>query len=188
MEDDDVDIDDKSGDDVDSDVDDNVDDEFIDDDNPKYGDDAAGLVDRPFGGLAPTGGMRPTRVRPTAQATERKRPFEEKASSAQGVRGADARARNRLASGGGATDKKPQGKTGQSVSSANFFVTDKRQSEKEADRAHGVKVAAGTQQEAGRVHGVKMAAGAIQRARDLKDRARRSPTKAMREGAPTDDG
>ena len=33
-----------------------------------------------------------------------------------------------------------------------------------------------------------MAAGAIQRARDLKDRARRSPTKAMREGAPADDG
>ena len=70
MEDDDVDIDDKSGDDVDN-VDDDVDDEFdddedVDDDNPKYGDDAAGLVDRPFGGWAPTGGTHPKRGRPTS--------------------------------------------------------------------------------------------------------------------------
>jgi hypothetical protein len=139
--------DDKSGDDIDDDVDDGFDDdEDVDHDNPKYGDDAAGLVDRPFGGWAPTGGTHPTRGRPTSRATERKRPFKEEASRAQGVRGADARARNRSASGGGAAENKPQGKTGQGVSSANFFVADKRQSEKEADRAHGVTVVAGTRQ------------------------------------------
>jgi hypothetical protein len=177
MEDDDVDIDDKSGDDVNDDVDDGfADDEDVDDDSPKYGDDAAGLVDRPFGGWAPTGGTRPTRVRPTARATERKRPFEEEASRAQGIRGADARGRNRSASGGGAAENKPQGKTGQGVSAAEFFVADKRQSEKEADRAHGVKMAAGARQEAGRVHGVKMAAGAIQRSRDRRGHERQAPS------------
>jgi hypothetical protein len=189
MDDNDVDIDDKSGNDVDDDVDDEFDDdEDVNDDYPKYGEDTVGLVDRPFGGLAPTGWTRPMRVRLMAQVTERKHPFEKEASSAQGVRDADAQARNRSVSGGGGTDKEPQGKTGQGVSSADFFVNNKRQSKKEADRAHGDAVAAATQQGAGRAQGVKMAAGAIQRAKDLKDRARRSPTKAIREGAPADDG
>ncbi len=87
---------------------------------------AMDLVDRPFGGLATTGGTRPTRVCLTARVTERKRPFEEEACSAQGVRDTDAQARNRSVSGGGGADIKPQGKTGQGVSSADFFVADKR--------------------------------------------------------------
>ena len=79
-----------------------------------------------------------------AQVTERKRPFKKEASSAQGVRNADAQAQNRSASGGGGMDKKPRGKTGQGVSSADFFVANKCQSKKEANRAHGITVAAGT--------------------------------------------
>ena len=187
MEDDDVDIEDKPADDGDDDVDDGFDDDGdVDDDYPKYGDDAAGLADRPFGGLAPAGGTRLTRGRQTTRTTERKRPFEKEASSAQGVGGAGAQARNRLASGGGGAEKNPHAKTGQGVSSADFFVAQNRQFKKEADRAHGNAVAAGAPQGAGRAHGVKMAAGAIQRAKDLRESARRSPTKAIRKGAPAD--
>ncbi len=144
------------------DADDNGD---VDDDATKYSDDAAEFVgatapgvDRPFGGMAPTGGMRPTRGRLTARTTERECPFKKEASSAQGVSGGYAHARDWLASGGVAAEEKPQGKTGQGVSSADFFVANKRQSEKEAGSAHGVTMAAGARQQA-------------------KDRARRSPTK-----------
>ena len=146
MDEDDVDIEDGSKDDVDDDVDDGFDDNFdVDAEIPKSGDDAAGLVDRPFGGsapsgrsgLAPSGGKRTTRDLPTARATTDKRPL------GQGSRGAHGVARTRSADGGGATEKKTQGKTGQGVSAAHFFSANKHQSEKEAWSAHGVLAAAG---------------------------------------------
>jgi len=151
MDEDDVDIEDGSKDDVDDDVDDGFDDNFdVDAEIPKSGDDAAGLVDRPFGGsapsgrsgLAPSGGKRTMRDLPTARATTDKR------SLGQGSRGAHGVARTRSADGGGATEKKTQGKTGQGVSAAHFFSANKHQSEKEAWSAHGVLAAAGARHRA----------------------------------------
>ncbi len=75
MEDDNVDIEDKPADDG---FDDDGD---VDDDYPKYGDDAPGLADRPIGGRALIAGTRLMRGRQTTRTTERKRPFEKEAGS-----------------------------------------------------------------------------------------------------------
>ena len=98
---------------------------------------------------APTGRTRAKRGRPTASRVARKnRPFKKEASSAQGVSGACAHARDRAASGGVAAENKTQGKTRQGVSSADFFVAHERQSKKEAGSAHGVAGAAGARTQA----------------------------------------
>ena len=117
-----IDVDD---DDIDEDADDDNDgDDDVDANDAKYGEDAEGFAettapsfDRPVGGRAPIGGMRSTKGR----STEGDRLFEKEARSAKGVSGAQAHSRDRSASGGAATAKTFQGKTGQGVSSADFF-------------------------------------------------------------------
>ncbi len=93
-------------------------------------------------------------------AAEEKRQYKKEAGSAHGVSGAAiARTQYRSASVGVAAEETSQGRTGQGGSVADFLFTQKRQHEKEAVSAQGVRVAAVARKQS-------------------KDRTRRSPTKA----------